>query len=364
VMRRFWNATTYQKAKTVLVPVSFATVSLAAYQGWVLRDKYLREGKLDPPTGPTFGVEKWISHARAVKDDVADAIAVAKRDVVDRITVAKHDVVHTITSTKEDLVDAITAATEDTVVGKGMNKVKDILEELHDLRAGGNQPTMVNEGANMTSSDSGCEQVVKLIVIGDSLVAGIGNDDPTASPVLPQMIASTLGKHLQVDVLWVSTGIVGGTVVDQRIKALPQIRERLKSLKSFSCPKERVQYVIVVTSGLNDWKSVFINFPSGLWPWKFQDELQHLVVDLVELCSQDGNSCHVFLPNLPLVCIKSGPKYSMGVQPLGFFVDTMSHMWDDRKRCVAEANPSVSCNFPVLGYSKQANKTHGHSVAL
>jgi hypothetical protein len=85
---------------------------------------------------------------------------------------------------------------------------------------------------------------------------------------------------------------------------------------------------------------------------------------LVELCSQDGNSCHVFLPNLPLVCIKSDPKYIMGVQPLGFFVDTMSHMWDDRKRRIAETNPTVSCNFLVLGYSKQANKTNSHSVAL
>lgn len=241
---------------------------------------------------------------------------------------------------KDDLVGVITSG--DNVVAKTVHKAKDIWEDVDSVRAGKDKRTNTTVGVELTAGhDSVAHPVVKLVVIGDSLVAGVGNDDPQASPVLPQMIAASLGRHLQADVWWISTGIVGGTVVDQRAKALPQIREKLENMKSTSPVGEKVQYVVVVTSGLNDWKSVFIDFPSGLWPWKYEANLKILVEELLAMCSHDGNSCHVFLPNLPLVCIKSDPKYIMGVQPLGFFVDTMSSIWDARKQRVADEAPQV-----------------------
>lgn len=361
MFRRFWNASAYQKTKKTLTAAAVATVGVAAYQGWVLRDRYLREGKLDPPTGPTAGLERWIAQVRAAKDEVMDAMTSDDNAIgrgVHKVKELKDDFVEAITTNdnlvtkgvsrakelKDDLVDAITSG--DNVVARTVHKAKDIWEDVDSVRAGREKPTNTTVGVKFTADDkSAPHPVVKLVVIGDSLVAGVGNDDPQASPVLPHMIAASLGKHLQADVWWISTGIVGGTVVDQREKALPQIREKLEKLKSTSPVGDNVQYVVVVTSGLNDWKSVFIDFPSGLWPWKYEANLKILVEDIVELCTHDGNSCHVFLPNLPLVCIKSDPMYIMGVQPLGFFVDTMSSIWDARKQRVADEAPQVPARY-------------------
>lgn len=266
----------------------------------------MNESKLDPPTGPTSGFEKWINQARATKDDIIDALK-----------------------------------SDSNVVTKGVHKIKEKWEEFEKIRAGGDKPTNISEGRLLSASDKSVHQVVKLIVIGDSLVAGVGNDDPLASPVLPQMIASTLSKQLKADVVWISMGIVGGTVVDQREKALPTINEKLEKLKSTSSANENVKYVVVITCGLNDFKSIFFDFPSGLWPGKFNSKLKLLLHDVIEMCSHDGNSCDVFLPNLPLVCMKADPKYVMGVQPLGFIVDTMANIWDAEKQRVAEENDNV-----------------------
>ena len=296
MIKKFTNSRFYKTVKRLALPVGLGTVGIAAYQGWKLRDKYLKDGKLEPPTGPTSGLEEWIDKARSKKDELLNSLK-----------------------------------SEDNPIARGVHKVKDVWEEFEMLRHGVNKVSNVSEGAECWKNNGTTVKKVRLIVIGDSLVAGVGNDDPLASPALPHMIATMLSKAVQSDVAWISVGIVGGTVVDLREKALPQVREKLEKFRM----EENVHNVVVITCGLNDWKSVFINFPSGLWPFKFRNKLRLLVADVHRLCTETGNSCQIFLPNLPLVCIKSDPEYIMNVKPLGYFVDALSYIWDVQKDRVA-----------------------------
>jgi hypothetical protein len=307
MFQRFKNASLLQKVKKIAIPVGVAALAGAGYQGWTLRNTYNKNPKLDAPSGPTAGLERWIDKARAAK---------------------------------EDLLTAIKA--DDNVMSRGIHKVKDILEDIEKKRTGKDKIPNTVEGSSHVACDKGKRKTVRLIVIGDSLVAGVGNDDPLASPALPQLIATTLSKKLKADVIWLSSGIIGGTVVDLREKALQDIRTRMDRFQEGTVSSGDVEYVVVIMCGLNDWKSVFINFPTGLWPSTFNSKLTGLVQDIVKLCSADGSNCRVFLPNLPLACFHEDPKYIMGVKPLSYFVDAISYLYDTEKLRVAAANKEVT----------------------
>eukprot|EP00428_Durinskia_dybowskii_P078458 CAMPEP_0170356640 /NCGR_PEP_ID=MMETSP0117_2-20130122/1283_1 /TAXON_ID=400756 /ORGANISM="Durinskia baltica, Strain CSIRO CS-38" /LENGTH=379 /DNA_ID=CAMNT_0010610757 /DNA_START=9 /DNA_END=1145 /DNA_ORIENTATION=- len=308
MIKRFLKASVFQKVKKVAIPLGFATVTIAAYQGWALRDQYLTVGKMDPPTGPTSGLEKWIDKARIKKDEILDAII-----------------------------------KDNNVVSRGISKVKGKWEEFEKERSGENKVANTTEGEfhGDAAENISSKKIIKLIVVGDSLVAGVGNDDSSASPALPQMIAATLSQKLHADVVWISSGIVGGTVVDLKEKALPVIRDKMDKFRASTSSENPVEYVVVVTCGLNDWKSIFMHFPFGLWPSQFNIKLKELLGEIESICIADGSSYHIFIPNLPLVCIQSDPKYVMGVKPLGYFVDAMSYIWDVEKEKVAQEDDKV-----------------------
>ena len=193
---------------------------------------------------------------------------------------------------------------------------------------------------------------IKLLMLGDSLVAGVGNDDLSSSPVLPQMIAKVLSKKYKADVEWFSSGVVGGTVVDLRKKVLPKIQQTMHSDHFVSKEtehgtvliekNEHIEYVVVIICGLNDWKDFFIHFPTGLWPSKFRNQLTTLVNEIETTSSEIGSPCRIFLPNLPLVCIKGDPTYIMGVKPLTYFVDLFCYIWDSQKEYLSTVNAQVS----------------------
>jgi hypothetical protein len=306
MFQRFRNASVLQKVKKVAIPLGLATLVGTGYQGWTLRDQYNKNPKLDAASGPTSGLERWIDKARAAKDDLLTAIKA-----------------------------------DDNVMTRGIHKVKDILEDIEKKRTGKDKVPNTVEGSSLVTCEKEKRRIVRLIVIGDSLVAGVGNDDPLASPALPHLIATTLSKKLKADVNWLSSGIIGGTVVDLREKALQDIRSRMDRFQEDPVPSSEVEYVVVITCGLNDWKSVFLNFPTGLWPSTFNAKLTGLIQDIVKLCSADGSACRVFLPNLPLACFHEDPKYIMGVKPLSYFVDAISYIYDTEKLRVAAANSKV-----------------------
>jgi hypothetical protein len=95
------------------------------------------------------------------------------------------------------------------------------------------------------------QKKIKLVLLGDSLVCGVGCDDgiversssssstssssssssqplTLSGPVLPQIVAKVLSAAMRVDVEWSSIGIVGGTVNDVRNVLLPEMRQKLR----------------------------------------------------------------------------------------------------------------------------------------
>jgi hypothetical protein len=131
---------------------------------------------------------------------------------------------------------------------------------------------------------------IKLIIVGDSLVCGIGCRKEL---VLPRVIAETLSRSLQADVSWSVQGINGGSTLELR-NLLPKVAQDFKSPIEI---KEEV--FVIVICGLNDWKQVLFNFPFGAGQVNFKQDLNKLLADIKDLT--DGQ-CRVFLPALPLVC--------------------------------------------------------------
>lgn len=320
MFKRFLNGSA-QKLRKAAIPLGATAVVLAGYQAAYLRNQYNQNPKLDPPSGPTSGLEKLAHKIRTVKDGIIETIV-----------------------------------NEDNAVGRGITKIKGKLEEITTHPAKEENPPILFDGIGAekvcTETDDRppvLRKKIKLLVLGDSLVAGVGSDDPTSSPVLPQMIAKALSKVFKSDVEWFSSGIVGGTVIDLRNKVLPKIRQKMVDFQQHSNKdmpaneaENNVEYVVVVVCGLNDWKDMLLNFPSGLWPGKFKSQLATLLQEIKQTSNELGSPCHIYLPNLPLTCIKSDPKYIMGVKPMGYFVDLLCYIWDLQKQYVAEENSGVS----------------------
>jgi hypothetical protein len=106
------------------------------------------------------------------------------------------------------------------------------------------------------SDTSHTNKKFKLLVLGDSLVCGVGCDGPHSSPVLPHILARVLSFSLKADVEWHSAGIVGGTIGQIRENLLPIVRSKL--LDSYSQDKENAELIVVVICGLNDWKGTIM----------------------------------------------------------------------------------------------------------
>mgnify|MGYP000754559316 CR=1 FL=1 len=158
------------------------------------------------------------------------------------------------------------------------------------------------------------------------------------------MIAKVLSKKYKTDVKWFSSGVVGGTVVDLRKKVFPKIVQTMHSDHFTTTETEHgtilVEYVVVIICGLNDWKDFFIHFPTGLWPGKFRTPLSALLNEIQSSSGEIGSSCRIFLPNLPLVRIKSDLSYIMGAKPLTYFVNLFCYIWD---------SPYLSNTFKQVG---------------
>ena len=171
MFKRFGNLSSSEKLRKLLIPAGVTTLSIAIYQGVQLRDQYNKNRKLDPPNGPHFGIEKWVEKIRVVKDEILDSIK-----------------------------------GNDSIVTRGINKVKEVLDEIEEKRES-TTPKPVNENSGLLKgtaikalNDHAPAQLqqsvrqypdkkkIKLLVLGDSLVAGVGNDDLSRSPVLRKLL--------------------------------------------------------------------------------------------------------------------------------------------------------------------------------
>lgn len=178
---------------------------------------------------------------------------------------------------------------------------------------------------------------IKLLILGDSLVAGVGCDASShpSSPVLPTILARMLSISLKADIEWKAVGIIGATVRDLRTLALPDLKNDFFSPSGdilIRGNEAETEYLVVVICGLNDWKSVFENFPYGYGPDGFRRELKGLIDDLTAGVKQ---KCHVYLPALPCSCGDTDPNYIFRRWPLSFLVNVFMYLWDNQKQAIA-----------------------------
>lgn len=267
------------------VKVMVGVTVVAAFQGYQLRRKYTQ---LNAPVGPYSGSEKWIEN---VKKEI-------KR--------------------QSDGAGLLSLFRKRTPI----------------------------ETVSPSNSNSGRRRI-KLVLLGDSLVCGIG----ATELVLPRVIARSLSQALQADVSWTAQGINGGTS--------EQLRDLIQNPEVAADFTSSEEVFVVVICGLNDWKTILLQFPFGTGPVKFKNNLDHLLGDIRRLCQ---GQCRVFLPALPMVCLESDPSSSVHIKPLKYFVDFMVRTWDRQKKNLADDScienlkvtyieePDVNAVFATPGY--------------
>jgi len=315
--------------KKVVVVTSIAVFSVAFYQAENLRKKYLFSTKLEPPSGPHSGLEKWKSKFHKIKNSLKDE----KDDVIEKTAVILRDL-------KLRFSQSV-GWKERIAVAERMSAMyfKERVEQI--------------SSSKLVSLPKLSSRKIKLIIIGDSLVCGVGCDgsgENKTSPVLPSIIAKVLSVGMRSDVEWTSLGIIGGTVTEIREKLLPQLRRKMISdlgvSKKTNCMKNKknhisnddVEIIVIVICGLNDWKKLIENFPFGTGPITYKQDLGKLIDEIKGMGGDLSAKLKVFLPAIPLILGKGDPSCSIGIAPLTYFVDYVSWMWDEQKRQVALDN--------------------------
>lgn len=282
--------------KKVIFRVGLATTVIAYGQASWYRYKY-GSATAPLPSGPMKGVEFWLGKVRLEIKDV-----------------------------------------KATLNEKALDKVRNISVEIQDVKVAINDKLMKLGAGRFFSRNNAVvgddkKRKLKLLIVGDSLVSGVG----CASPVLPSVLATFLSVALKADVEWRAEGLVGGTVNEIRSRFLPVIAEEFES------SSEATEIVVVLICGLNDWKTVLTQFPYGSGPNGFRSDLAALIGDIKSMAGT--RPCKVYLPALPIVCGREDPNCILQQKPLKYFVDAISYTWDMQKRAVAEENELKDVTF-------------------
>lgn len=324
------------KLKKVVVAVGLATFSVAIHQANTLRQTYKDSVKLDPPAGPNSGFEKWVTKLNRLRESLKDE----KDDVVQKTAAMLRELKLKVTDSIEKTEKTARSIRHDNIAEKITKSVM---------------------GTPCKNPPKKPSKRVKLILLGDSLVCGVGCDsdgeNSKSSPVLPKILAKILSIAMHADVEWFSMGIIGGTVSDLRSDLLPQVRRKL----TISCHNEStinddgeitqsssheggktsqnnsddVEIIVVVICGMNDWKLLVEQFPYGPGPATYRNELSMLIEEIKVIGTELSTKCKVFLPAIPLGCGKGDPNYHLDIAPLTYFVNFVCYVWDQQKKSVA-----------------------------
>ena len=277
--------------------------------------------KLLPPTGPHNGLERWVCKIKETLKDERDEIVVKASAMI--LTI------------QEKLSDCIESNADK------LNQKTNLLKEK-----------IINKFA-IPFGKAKVNKKVKLIVVGDSLVCGVGCDnDPnrsssSKSPVLPVVLARVLSMAMRADVEWISQGQVGATVADVRNIIIPEIKQKLQNSIEVSNVNDinnrtnntNTEVYVVVICGLNDWKTLLENFPFGNGPVYYRNELASLISDIRQIGTDLSiEKFKIFLPSIPIECGSNDPTCSLAVRPLSYFVDAVSWLFDEQKKYIAMEN--------------------------
>lgn len=190
-----------------------------------------------------------------------------------------------------------------------------------------------------TTLENAKRKRLKLLIIGDSLAAGVGCE-AADGPVLPALIAQELNLHLNCDVEWHNSALVGGTIVELR-DSLRKIKEIgfLSQSSSGKVPtlpgNNDSELIVLVICGLNDWKTFFFSLYRGFYnsggPYHFKAQLLSLINEL----KQDYGATKVFLPGLPMHFLASDPNFVFGNFPFSWLCWFVNTLWDTQKFNIA-----------------------------
>ena len=266
--------------KRTVIKLGALTVVTAVGQGIWYRYQFDTSPSLPPPAGPTTGVERFIGKVKKAGQDFQDSALYSK---IKKISLLFND------------------------VGSGTS--------------------------DSQKSTANSKKSYKLLILGDSLVRGIGcdyNSQEKMSPVLPRVLAGVLSSALKADIVWRAEGIVGGTVTDMESLFLPLVKDEFQS------NEPHVEYIVILICGLNDWKSLLIHFPWGKGPNTFREDLKRFLESIRVAAGENNRKIHLYLPALPILCGESDPNFILQRRPMKFFVDAITWTWDLQKKIIAE----------------------------
>lgn len=310
--------------KRAAIVGGIAIAGYGVYQGMNVRDKYKESPKLQAPSGKTSGFEKWkeehiddlISKTKTIVKELKERIAENERlaeleEKIEDLTSALADKLKKTKATVQQRIKQSTKQrdSDPAVVAAENGIMVDKWRQLNRL--------IWRHGDDHASETLPPPRKIKLLIIGDSLAVGVGCDDTTDSPVLPQVIARVLNKRLHADVEWHAAGVVGGTVAELRT-LLPSIKD------DFLSQSDDFELICVIICGLNDWKHFLERF--GMGPDGFRKELGALVEELGMMGCQ-----RVFVPALPSALMATDPSFSLRVWPLRHVAAFICHVWDLQK---------------------------------
>jgi len=310
----------------VLLPIGVGTFGLAVYQGAKLRHEYRQRANLEAPVGPQFGFERWVERIKGLKDEMPTLPEVKEDLQLFR---------HRMRKLRE--VVEIQKALPNSVVSvfsyDGQREEEQ--KRIEDLKL-----RLTANGTNLPLEHSPVSGPIQLVVLGDSLVAGVGCKELSASPILPKVMASILSWAVKTDVRWASAGKIGATVKDLRSSVLPALKERLmiELDNSNNSDINKGEVLFVVICGLNDWRSLLERPWRGLGLLGFRRELQLLCDELSAIAASKGRRCRILLPRLPLTCLGSDPDCCLTVFPLVHVVSLLCSLWDMQKKHIALDN--------------------------
>ena len=159
---------------------------------------------------------------------------------------------------------------------------------------------------------------IKCIVLGDSLVSGVGSD-VSGSPALPQRFAAALAERLGAQVTWRALGKTGADVAAMRLSLLPHLRAEAAAAPDAAAGPT----VLLLLCGLNDFKRAHRGATSAA----FHGELSALVAEVRDIC---GPHTLVVLPALPLAATARFPV------PLHWLVCALGARYDEQKKKLAQ----------------------------
>lgn len=348
ITRRYIKATpSYLKGRRFLFTAGACTTVAAGVQGFYVRQKFLNrpedQRKDINPMFPTSGVVLYksmseIFNVRDAHDSTANSSHILKAVQKFRDEIRDKKITDIMTVLNQEVSEVKKeAALKLKIVADVASKIKENLLEKEKLILAESkmllQVIKSFEEPQASRQGENTRQPIKLTILGDSLVCGVGCDrsDSESGPVMPRILASILSLTYGVDVEWESHGIVGVTVGDIRKKL---VRNALRSSETH----KNAEHIVVIICGLNDWKSFFTQFPHGSGPVGFLKDLGDLIDDIK--VSELGPNCKIFLPAMPVEFGNTDPNCSFHAFPLCFFVENLVRFWDNQKRTLMASNPN------------------------